>query len=188
MSLFWLRRWMLPSFYHLALVIQLIMMRGISMLCCHHGAHLSRSGPLSILLPLLLAISAFSFALGLTLPLVAMDKLIFFTETPSLIGILDGLWNGEEPILAVLVGLFSLLLPSLKIVLLHVAAFRGKRSRSVSLLSLTSKWSMMDVLLVALVIFSAKTSGLATATALPGIWFYATATLTSALAAAMVKK
>ena len=36
-----------------------------------------------------------------------------------------------------------------------------------------SKWSMMDVLLVALIIFGAKTSGLASAISQPGIWCYA---------------
>lgn len=152
------------------------------------GSFLSRSGPFSIFLPLILAVSAFSFGLGLTLPLVVMEKLLFFTETPSLIGILTGLWAGEEPILALLVGLFSLVLPSIKILLLHVAAFRGRKSRSVGLLGVVGKWSMMDVLLVALVIFSAKTSGLATATALPGLWFYTIATIGTAMAAAMVRK
>ncbi|SNY91109.1 paraquat-inducible protein A [Cohaesibacter sp. ES.047] len=141
----------------------------------------------SILLPILVAISAFSFGLGLTLPLVSLDRLLFFTETPSLVSIIEGLWL-EERLLAIIVALFSIILPALKILLLHVAAYRGRKSRSVVLLSLASKWSMMDVLLVALVIFSAKTSGLAEATAQPGIWFYGAATLCSVLASAMIRK
>ena len=36
-----------------------------------------------------------------------------------------------------------------------------------------SNWSMLDVVLVALVIFAAKTSGLATAFTQPGLWFFA---------------
>ena len=42
---------------------------------------------------------------------------------------------------------------------------------------------MADVLVVALVIFAAKTSGLADAATQAGIWFYAAATLLSAVAA-----
>ncbi|WP_319533167.1 paraquat-inducible protein A [uncultured Cohaesibacter sp.] len=141
----------------------------------------------SILLPIFVAISAFSFGLGLILPLVSLDRLLFFTETPSLISIITGLWQ-EERLLAIIVATFSIVLPALKILLLHIAAYRGRKSRSVILLGLASKWSMMDVLLVALVIFSAKTSGLAEATALPGIWFYGTATLSSVLASVMIKK
>ena len=117
-----------------------------------------------------------------------MDKLIFFTETPSLVSILYGLWAEDERVLAAVVGFFSILFPAAKILLLHFVAYRGKRSRSMGLLSIASKWSMMDVLLVALVVFSAKTSGLAEASVLPGLWFYAIATLGSALAALMVKK
>ncbi|HAT87724.1 MAG TPA: paraquat-inducible protein A [Rhizobiales bacterium] len=145
---------------------------------------------MSFLLPLLLALVAFSFGLGLVLPLVSMDKLLLFTETPSLLSILMGLWQDGEPVLAGIVGLFSLVFPSGKILLLHYIAYKGRvgRGRSIALLGLTSKWSMMDVLLVALVVFSAKTSGLATASVLPGLWFYAFATLGSAFAAMMIKR
>ena len=143
---------------------------------------------MSIFLPILLAISAFSFALGITLPLVSLDRLLFFTETPSLLSILQGLWAEEERLLALIVAGFSVVFPGVKILLLHIAAYRGRKSRSVSLLGLASKWSMMDVLLVALVIFSAKTSGLAEATALPGIWFYGTATLSSVIASTLIRK
>ncbi|WP_245418275.1 paraquat-inducible protein A [Cohaesibacter haloalkalitolerans] len=142
----------------------------------------------AILLPILLAVAAFSFGLGITLPLVSLDKLLFFTETPSLKTIIMGLWEQGETVLALIIIAFSVLLPAAKILLLHIAVYRGKKSRSLALLSVASKWSMMDVLLVALVIFSAKTSGLATASAMPGIWFYATATLASVLASVMVRK
>ncbi|WP_316860521.1 paraquat-inducible protein A [uncultured Cohaesibacter sp.] len=142
----------------------------------------------SFLLPILVAFAAFSFGLGITLPLVSLDRLLFFTETPSLMSIVMGLWLEQQFVLTGIVVAFSILFPASKILLLHIAIYRGKKSRSLALLSLASKWSMMDVLLVALVIFSAKTSGLATATALPGIWFYAGATLTSVLAAVIVNK
>ena len=54
-----------------------------------------------------------------------------------------------------------------------------------ALLSMVSKWSMLDVMLVALVLFAAKTSGLAAAAILPGLWFYAAATLSTAFAASL---
>lgn len=142
----------------------------------------------SFLLPILLAIAAFSFGLGLTLPLVSLDKLLFFTETPSLTTIITGLWEQEERVLALVILAFSVFLPAVKILLLHIAVYRGRKSRSLAVLSVVSKWSMMDVLLVALVIFSAKTSGLATASAMPGIWFYGAATLASVVASVMVRK
>ena len=41
---------------------------------------------------------------------------------------------------------------------------------------------MLDVLLVALVIFAAKTSGLAAAITQPGLWFFAASTVLAAVA------
>jgi len=70
---------------------------------------------------------------------------------------------------------------------LHVAAHAPHRAALVARVGLLSKWSMMDVLVVALAVFAAKTSGLASAAALPGLWFYAGAALLSALAAALIK-
>jgi paraquat-inducible protein A len=47
---------------------------------------------------------------------------------------------------------------------------------------------MADVLIVALAIFAAKTSGLAEAATQAGIWFYAAATLLSAIAAVVLTR
>ena len=89
--------------------------------------------------------------------------------------------------LAILVGCFSILFPAIKILLLHVVALGG-RGHFLSLLGAVSKWSMMDVMVVALVVFAAKSSGLATAITQPGLWFYAFATLSTALAALMCRR
>ncbi|MEO1747487.1 MAG: paraquat-inducible protein A, partial [Pseudomonadota bacterium] len=53
-------------------------------------------------------------------------------------------------------------------------------------LAVFSKWSMLDVILVALAIFAAKTSGLAAAISQPGIWFFAASTIASSIAAGLV--
>lgn len=144
-----------------------------------------------LFLSLLLLSSTVSFALGLILPLVQLDKLYFLTETPSLIAIIQGLWDDEEVLLAALVAVFSILFPSLKLLTVQWLALLpqgGEAKYALKFLDLAGKWSMMDVLLVALVIFSAKTSGLAKAFALPGLWFYAAAVLGSALSAYFIKR
>ncbi|MFD1695732.1 paraquat-inducible protein A [Roseibium aestuarii] len=141
-----------------------------------------------LLLSLLLPVSTFAFALGITLPLLRFDRLYFFQERPSLIGMLHGLWIDGEMGLALLVGTFSLLLPACKILLLHVVLLAGRQSRSLVLLSGLSKWSMLDVMVVALVVFAAKTSGLAAASVLPGLWFYGIAALGTAVAAQLCKE
>ena len=130
------------------------------------------------IVPLFLVASAFSLALGLVLPLVRFEKLYFFSETPSLIGIVTSLWSQGSPALAVVIALLSIVFPIAKLIGIAVEATApsagGRQDRAVArLLPILGKWSMMDVMLVALVIVAAKTSGMATAFTQPGLWFYA---------------
>jgi paraquat-inducible protein A len=136
------------------------------------------------IVPLLLFVATFTLALGLTMPLMNVSKLYFFDENPSLLGIIQSLWSGGDQLLAIIVAFFSVILPITKLGVAQMAAMRTTPSvqawrRSIGVLS---KWSMLDVLLVALVIFGAKTSGLATAIAQPGLWFFAISAILSATA------
>ena len=126
----------------------------------------------------LLVLAPMLFALGVVLPLVRFEKLYFFVDTPSLVAIVVALWRDGNAGLALLVGLLSIVFPAIKLVGLAAEAFAvsGSAARGGLLHALVpflSKWSMMDVLLVAIVIFAAKTSGLAEAFTQPGLWFYA---------------
>lgn len=136
--------------------------------------------------PVLLVAAPFFLALGLVLPLVQFEKLYFFTETPSLIDIVAGLWQSGDRALACLVCLLSIIFPAIKMVgiaaegLPPVDGVRGGALLS-RLIPLLSKWSMMDVMLVAIVIVAAKSSGLANAFTQPGLWFYAASALFAGL-------
>lgn len=142
------------------------------------------------LLPLVLFAATLSLGLGLVLPLIRIDRLLFFTDEPSLIAIVSGLWMEEEALLALIVALFSIVFPCLKLGLLHVAAYGGHdaHNRVPSWLRALSNWSMLDVVLVALVIFAAKTSGLATALTQSGLWFFAASAVLTAAAFALLKR
>ena len=128
-----------------------------------------------LLPPILLFVATIAFALGVTLPLIRIERLYFFTEEPSLVGMVAALWQTGDPLLAMVIALFSIIFPAVKLILLHVAAHSGRAAhdRLPSWLRGLSNWSMLDVVLVALVIFAAKTSGLATAFTKPGLWFFA---------------
>ena len=133
-----------------------------------------------IIRPFLLLISAVSFGLGISLPLMTFEKLWFFSETPSLLGIIADLWTGGEILLFLVVLSFSILFPLVKMFTVFQAVFERKRASGWA--AALSKWSMMDVLLVAIVVFAAKTSGLANAFTQPGLWFFALSALTIAIA------
>ena len=139
-------------------------------------------------MPILLFAASVSFALGLVLPVAVFKKLIMFAERPSLIEIVMGLWQDGSWLIAAVVALFSVGFPAGKLLVLHIAAFAPQHTHWVDRVGVLSKWSMADVLVVALVIFAAKTSGLADAAAQPGLWFYAAATLLSAAAAVLIRR
>lgn len=143
-----------------------------------------------IALPLILFASSLSLALGLVLPLMQVERLYFLTDEPSLLAIIAGLWTEGEALLAAIVALFSVIFPVIKLGLLNVAAYAGAEAagRIPAWFRALSNWSMLDVMLVALVIFAAKTSGLAAATTQPGLWFFAASAVLTAAASALLKQ
>ena len=143
-----------------------------------------------ILLPLALFAAAFCYGLGLVLPLIRIEKLFVFTEEPSLATMIAGLWRTGDFALATVVALFSVAFPLAKLGLLHVAAYGGPEGHRMvpSWFRILSNWSMLDVVLVALVVFAAKTTGLAEAFARPGLWFFAASVVLTAGASAMLKR
>lgn len=142
------------------------------------------SMPARFFIPIFLFIATFSLALGLTMPLMNVSKLYFFDENPSLLAIVTTLWRDGDWLLAVIVTLFSVILPIAKLAVAQLAAAQVTAATHIlhRWITILSKWSMLDVLLVALVIFGAKTSGLATAIAQPGLWFFTASAILSAVA------
>lgn len=140
------------------------------------------------LLPVILFAATFCFACGTLLPLIQVDRLFLFTDEPSLIGIVSGLWNEGDFLLSWVIALFSLGFPAIKLILLHITAYSPERATHIpGWFRALANWSMLDVILVALVIFAAKTSGVATAFTRPGLWFFAASVLLTATASAMTK-
>lgn len=142
---------------------------------------------------LLIVASSFTLALGITLPLMRFDKLFLFEETPSLVAIIRALYTDGDAALAAIVALVSIAFPVAKIALIAAmlaapAHANAPPPRWKTWLGALAKWSMMDVMLVALAIFAAKTSGLAQAVSQPGLWFYAASALFGAIALPLAGK
>jgi len=140
---------------------------------------------MKLLLPVLLVCAPVLFAFGIMLPLVTLEKLYFFEDNPSLIGIVSSLYTNKDYVLALLVTLFSVVFPLVKMVAITAEALAAPGSDKgwfARLVPFLSKWSMMDVMLVAIVIVAAKTSGFANAFTEAGLWCYAgSALMTSAI-------
>ncbi|RKE83907.1 paraquat-inducible protein A [Rhizobium sp. AG855] len=133
----------------------------------------------------LLVFAPACLALGVTLPLMRFESFYVLKREASLIEIVAALWNGGDAALSVLVALFSIVFPLAKLVLVAGENLAPKRclasDRIGRLVPHLARWSMMDVFLVAIVIFAAKTSGLTEAFTQPGLWLYAGSSLMVAL-------
>ena len=88
-------------------------------------------------------------------------------------------------LLAAVIALFSLVFPAVKLLLVRFAAYSPERTGIPGWFRALANWSMFDVILVALLIFAAKTSGVATAFTKPGLWFFAASVVLTATASAL---
>lgn len=136
-----------------------------------------------LLRSLMLTLAAICLGFGLFLPIMRFDSLYFFSSKPSLIDLVGALFADGDIGLALIVGLFSIVFPIAKLIGLGIQMLSRKRDfgHLHALMRHVSKWSMMDVMLVAIVIFAAKTSGIANAVSQPGLWFYAASTIIAGL-------
>lgn len=143
-----------------------------------------------------LLIGAAALALGLSYTLPTVTFRTITSKEPEVYSIWGGivsLWHDGNVVLAPIVFLFSIVFPIAKLVLLgwvlatarHPAP-RGPREL-VERLRWLGKWSMLDVLIIALFIGSIRI-GLATASSLAGIHVFSAAIVLSMLASATLAR
>lgn len=146
----------------------------------------------SFLLGLLIIAATVCLVLGLTLPIIRLTRFYIWTDVHSLVSIVRELYLADEMILATIVCLFSIVFPFLKLFyLLALFSIRhvepGRSARWLKRLSWLGKWSMLDVLVLALVVFYAKATNLADAMSMPGIYLFAAAVVLTMIATAMIE-
>lgn len=146
----------------------------------------------SFVLGLLIITATICLILGLTLPIVKLTRLYIWTDVHSLISIVWDLYFANELFLASIIAIFSVFFPFFKLLyLLAVYSLRqvnpGHNSPWLKRLSWLGKWSMLDVLVLALVIFYAKSMKLADAVSMPGIYMFAAAVILTMLANAILE-
>lgn len=133
---------------------------------------------------LLLALGLLGY--GLVTPILTLEKFYFFANTVSLWSALEQLAAQAEWGLFVLIGAFSVAFPLLKILMLmliwNIEAASGERHRRhLKWLAEYSKWSMLDVFVVALLVVSVKLGALAEARVEHGIYAFAASVVLSML-------
>jgi paraquat-inducible protein A len=135
--------------------------------------------------------AAVCLILGLTLPVMQLTRLYFWTDTHSILSILSALYATGEIFLAGVIFVFSIVFPAFKLLYITAAgtlvtAGPARRSRWFKRIEWLGKWSMLDVLVLALLIFYGKTHDLADARALPGIYFFAASVILTMAAYSLI--
>jgi len=149
-------------------------------------------GGRKFLLSLTIMAAAVCLVLGVTLPIVKLEQLYIFTDEHSLVSIVSALYQDNELFLSAIIVIFSIFIPVLKLVYLLAAATipdddTQGRDHILKRMEWLGKWSMLDVLILALMIFYTKSSGIANATSLPGIYLFTASVALTMLAYGWVK-
>jgi len=138
----------------------------------------------------LLLLSSLLLPLGLVLPALQTTQFAFWSGEHSILGFGWALFAGEEYALAAIVWIFSLAFPITKLVWMWRLTGRDATSSTAALqrLEFLGKWSMADVLVVALIVFSARGSAVFAAEPAIGLYAFTASILLAMLASGRIKR
>lgn len=125
-------------------------------------------------IPVLLACAFVCLVAGLTLPILEVSNLWIFHGAYSIADGIQVLVQQGDLFIAAVVALFSVVMPTVKIVGLLALWWRARQGKHLSsrlpaILEAIGRWSMLDVFVVALIVFAAKVSMLADANVAPAV-------------------
>jgi paraquat-inducible protein A len=142
--------------------------------------------PWRVEVPLLILLSLGVFLFALCLPLMKVEKNLLWKHWRndySVVTGVTGLYNQRDYALAVLLCFFSIVFPLIKLMALAVIwAVRmpvNSREKLLHWLGILGKWSMLDVLVVAMLIVLVKIGPLAKVEPETGVYVFALAILLS---------
>jgi paraquat-inducible protein A len=133
----------------------------------------------------LIFLSAGLLVVGLSLPLMKVEKMVFWKNEYSVFTGIISLAKDNQILLALIVFFFSMVFPFVKLAWLLVLWWarlsEARREAALRWLGLLGKWSMLDVFAVSILIVLVKLGPLAKVTPQPGVYFFCSAILASML-------
>ena len=151
-----------------------------------------RLGGRRFLLSFAIIAAAVCLALGISLPILKLTKFIFWTSEYSLLSTVGVLLRQGQTFLGLVVLIFSIVFPVVKLLYLLLvstlpAAELRRHAKRLKAIEWIGKWSMHDVLVLALMIFFLKSQGVYDAASLPAVYFFTTAVALMILSYAWLK-
>lgn len=140
-----------------------------------------------LVIDLMLWISLIALAIGIFAPVMTFKKLIFYRNTFSIHTGLVTLFKEGEYILFLLIFVFTILFPVVKILLLAVIHYfrywpQERLKKLLHVLSQVGKWSMLDVFIVAMLVVIVRLGITGRVEVRWGIYVFAASVILSALA------
>ena len=125
------------------------------------------------------------FVASIFSPLLTMSELFIFSNTISIYSALFSLYKENEKLLFWIILIFAIVLPAIKYSLLVIGGLyiRANRNKSFVMLEAISKWAMLDVFVIAIIIASIKLKMLASAQTQYGLYLFVAAVLLSMICA-----
>jgi paraquat-inducible protein A len=135
----------------------------------------------------LIILATVFFALGVMLPAIRFTTVFVWTNQHSVATIIWALWKNEEFFLCFVIFMFSIFFPFLKLFYLLTLVTSPDmpaefRTKSISAMEWLGRYSMTDVMVLALMIFYINASGYTEASVLPGVYFFAASVIMTMLA------
>jgi paraquat-inducible protein A len=144
---------------------------------------LSQLYPRHIEIPILILFSTILLGFGLSLPIMQVEKMVFWKNQYSVFTGTVGLYHDKEYFLAALLFFFSLVFPIVKLATLgFLWQFKldaEQRNRILGWLGILGKWSMLDVFVVAILIVAVKLGPLANVKPGSGVYLFSLAIIMS---------
>jgi paraquat-inducible protein A len=151
-----------------------------------------RLGGRRFLLSFAIIAAAVCLALGISLPILKLTKFMFWTSEYSLISTVEVLLKQGQTFLGLVVLVFSIVFPIVKLLYLLLvstlpAAELRRHAKRLKAIEWIGKWSMHDVLVLALMIFFLKSQGVYDAASLPAVYLFTAAVVLMILSYAWLK-
>lgn len=139
-----------------------------------------------IIIAFLLWISLLTLAIGIFAPVMTFKRLVFYKTTFSIRSGLVALFKEGEYILFLVIFVFTIMFPVMKIALLFLIRYyrawsQVKKKKFLHYLNLISKWSMLDVFIVALLVVIVRLGIMGKVEVRWGIYVFAVSVILSAL-------
>jgi len=147
--------------------------------------------PRRIEVPVLILVSFALLLTGLSLPLMQVEKMVFWKNEYSVFNGVTSLWEQGQYALAFILFFFSIVFPVVKLsalgVIWNVRLAEAKRQTVLRWLGTLGKWSMLDVFVVAILIVLVKLGPLAKVAPQAGLYVFCGAILLSMITSMYVE-